>query len=317
MTATVGPFKGDVEAAYAHCRAVTRQSRSSFYAGMQMLPSETRDGIFALYAWARRVDDLADGCGERAYALAALERERDLLHGLRDGLLDQGASRDLVAVALADCVSRHEVPIEDLEEILEGCLMDVEGRHYATFEDLMVYCDRVAGAVGRAAVCVFGSSEPVLARELAGSLGRGMQLVNILRDIHEDWSKRSRVYIPTEDLELCGAYGSFGSILSDPGQEKVLQEVVALEAGRARRLLQEGSKVADHLSARSRPCVRAMATSYIRLLDAVESGSYGNGTHRGGLGRFVRLAATGLGAVAGRLGVWPLRYRSSAESAAQ
>jgi len=133
----------DVESAYAHCRDVTRASATSFYYGMRLLPRPRRVALYAVYAFARRIDDIADGPAGAAEKLAELERARGQL-----ALLGSSAG-DPVLAALADVCRNYPLPREALEELIDGAAMDVSGRTYASFDDLVVYCRRVGGTIGR------------------------------------------------------------------------------------------------------------------------------------------------------------------------
>ena len=148
-------------------------------------------------------------------------------------------------------------------EIIDGCEMDVTGTTYETIDDLVGYCRRVAGSVGRLSIAVFGSREPEQAVPLADALGVGLQLTNILRDIVEDRSF-GRVYLPSKDAESVGCAAD----LSGPPAE--IARVVALECRRADAWFEEGLQLLALLDGRGRACVSAMAGIYRRLLVRIE-----------------------------------------------
>ncbi len=139
-------------AAYEHCRRIARASRSSFYTGMRLLPPERREALFAVYALARRIDDVADGPLPPEQKLAGLER-------IRRELANLGESRDPVLVAVADASSRYPIPLDAFGDLVDGAEMDVRGTDYATFVELVVYCRRVAGSIGRLALGVFDAAD--------------------------------------------------------------------------------------------------------------------------------------------------------------
>lgn len=176
----------------------TGASRSSFYAGMRVLPKAEREAMYAIYGFCRRVDDIADDqTGDRAARHAALERWRADVAALYAG----GEAGQ--AAFLAGAVRRFGLEQADFLAVLDGMAMDVAqdicGPPFATLD---LYCDRVASAVGRLSVRVFGmEAEP--GRALAHHLGRALQFTNILRDVDED-AAIGRVYLPREELERAG-----------------------------------------------------------------------------------------------------------------
>jgi 15-cis-phytoene synthase len=179
--------------AYDTCRRVTRASGSSFYRGMSLLPHDRRDAIFAIYALARRIDDIADGPLPPQQKLAELDELRRSLACIDD-------SRDPVLGAVADAARRFPIPLDAFEDLVDGAEMDVRGRSYATFSELESYCRCVAGSIGRLSLGVFVTSDRTAAEPLADELGVALQLGNIVRDLTEDLAQ-GRVYVPTDDLE--------------------------------------------------------------------------------------------------------------------
>jgi 15-cis-phytoene synthase len=181
--------------AYRHCRDVTRASATSFYYGMRLLPTPRRMALYAVYAFARRVDDIADGPLPPEEKRSALERAQAELDRLEDPPPD-----DPVLVALSDACRRYPLPREALAQLVEGAAMDVSGTTYETFDALLAYCRRVGGTVGRLSLGAFGSTDKGAgAMQLADDLGVAFQLTNILRDVREDLAA-GRVYLPGEDL---------------------------------------------------------------------------------------------------------------------
>jgi phytoene synthase len=237
--------------AYRHCELVTRASATSFAYGMRLLPPERRAAMHAVYAFARRVDDLADEGLPPAQALAALSRARA-------AVLEPGAHPDdPVLVALADASTRYSLPLEAFSDLVDGVEMDVAGTTYATFDELVVYCRRVGGSVGRLSAAVFGPREPEAALRLADDLGVAFQLTNILRDVREDLAI-GRVYLPSSDLD------AFGCRLDAPSD--AFDELLRFEAARAEAWYERGLGLLPLLDRPSGACVRAMAGVYRRLL---------------------------------------------------
>jgi len=244
-----------VALAYEHCRRVARDSGSSFYAGMRLLPVERRNALFAVYALARRIDDVADDKGAPADKLAELDQIRRGLEHLDEGV-------DPVLVALADASARFPIPVAAFGELVDGAEMDVRGTRYATFDELELYCRCVAGSIGRLSLGVFDCSDRERAEPLADELGIALQIGNILRDVGED-AANGRVYFPAEDLER------FGCAVSASGFEGPIELVIAFEAERGLGRLRAGLELVPLIDRRSGSCVLAMAGKYRRLLERI------------------------------------------------
>jgi phytoene synthase len=243
-----------VEAAYAEVERLTRQRARNFAYGIMLLPRPKRRAIAAVYAFARRVDDIADG------PLPDAEK-RVLLEQLRGGL-DDPPGEQAMFVALADARQRFSIPRDALSALIDGGVQDTEQTRYADFDELRGYCARVAGAVGRACVAVYGADEP----ERAETLGVALQLINIVRDVAEDWSL-GRVYLPQDELVR------FGVAEDDIARGLVTpewRELMSFQAGRSRTHLAEGLTLLDHLDRRSAACVATFAGLYRSTLDRIE-----------------------------------------------
>ena len=233
----------------------TTASGSSFYAAMRILPREQREAMFHIYSFCRQVDDIADSDGPRPERLAALQQWRDDIDALYAGhpplrLVDYVAS-----------VKKFSLQREDFLAIIDGMEMDVPQEIRAPdMATLDLYCDRVASAVGRLSVRVFGlpTDDGIM---LAHHLGRALQLTNILRDIDED-AGLGRLYLPREELQKCGITST------DPHQvakNRNLPEVCAPLADRARGHFAK----ADEIMARHpRRLVRAprIMSKYYRVI---------------------------------------------------
>jgi phytoene synthase len=244
-----------VHDAYERCREIARASGSSFYAGMRVLPPGRRAAIFAIYALARRIDDIADGeapAGEKLARLAELRAE----------LAAIDTSDDPVLVALADAAGRFPIPLTAFSDLLDGAEADTRGDRYATFADLERYCRCVAGSIGRLSLGVFEASDRAAAEPLADDLGVALQLGNILRDLSDDLA-RGRVYLPTDDLERFGCGVREGTL------EGPAELVVAFEAERALGWLRRGLQLVPLLDRRSATCVLALSAPYRRLIERV------------------------------------------------
>ena len=285
----------DTLEAYAHCESVTRTRAANFYYGVRLLPHDRRRGMCAVYAFARRIDDIGDGTLPAPEKRRLLDAEAARLTEL--GAAEPGAlsSPDPVMRALADTYARFSPPPGALGELIEGVRMDVNGVTYERFEDLVVYCRRVAGAIGRVCLPVFGahdarSTAGPAAEALADNLGVAMQLTNILRDVRED-AENGRVYLPAEDLRRFGliaageergapaalasliARGAVGPDANGAGGDEVerLHALVRFEADRAHEWFRRGLGLAPLLDRRSAACLHAMAGIYRRLLMRIQA----------------------------------------------
>jgi phytoene synthase len=243
-------------AAYDECRRIARASGSSFYAGMRLLPPDRRDAIFAVYALARRIDDIADGPLSAEVKLAELERARADL-----GRLDE-TNGDRVLEAVADATRRYPIPVGAFRDLIDGAEMDARDHVYETFADTELYSRRVAGSIGRLALGVFETRDRETAQALADDLGVALQLTNILRDLAED-IRSGRIYLPAEDRER------FGCRVADGRLEGPVHLLVAFEAQRALGWLDHGLTLVPLLDRRSAACVLTMAGSYRRLLERI------------------------------------------------
>ena len=243
-----------------------------------VLPRPKRRAIAAIYAFARRVDDIADGDLPDDEKRARLEE----LHAV----LDQPGS-DPVLVALADARSRYPVPAEALHALIDGGLQDTRQNRYAIFEELHGYCRKVAGAVGVACVAVYGSDDT----ERAETLGVGLQLINIVRDVREDW-ELGRVYLPQDEL---AAYGVTEDDLAAGLVTPHWQALMAFQASRARAYVQDGLELLDSLDSRSAACVGTFAGLYRATLDRIEARGFDvfEGSVR--LSRLTKLRIVGAG----------------------
>jgi phytoene synthase len=249
----------NLQRAYAHCESLTRSRAANFYYGIRLLPPDRRRGLCAVYAMARRVDDIGDGGLDEQAKLDQLETVRRSLANLSVDAADP------VVAALGDAARRFDLPLDALEDLVGGVEMDVLGATYPAFADLEVYCRRVAGSVGRLSVAVFGSSDRARASALADDLGVAMQLTNILRDVREDLD-RGRVYLPGEDLDRFGC--SPADLAGSP--VGAVASLVRFEVARAREWFGGGLRVLPLLDVRAASCVSAMTGIYRRILARVE-----------------------------------------------
>jgi phytoene synthase len=214
----LGVAQADLDAV----EAIVRAAGTSFYRGMRVLPPDRRHAMYAIYAFCRMVDDIADDDGPFAAKQPRLEAWRERVAGLYRGQSDGPITRVLVAA-----VRRFDLRQHDFQAVIDGMQMDAESAIVAP--DLAVldlYCDRVAAAVGRLSVRAFGDASPA-ADQVAHSLGRALQLTNILRDLRED-AERGRLYLPREWLDAAGVPHDPAAALHAPGLHRVCARVVTL-----------------------------------------------------------------------------------------
>lgn len=249
------------EEAKAHVRAVTVASGTSFYWAMRFLPRARREAMFAIYAFCREVDDIADDHGTPDDKRRRLDLWRDEIDSLYGG-----APEELTARALLEPVRRFGMRREDFHAVIDGMKMDLgEGLKAPSFEELELYCHRVAGAVGLLSIRTFGAAGPH-AESFALSLGTALQLTNILRDLVED-AERDRLYLPRELLDEAGiAAASPQDVIRHAAIPGVCDAVARMAKDKfagARTALEECDRRA------LRPAV-VMMTHYRRLLEALE-----------------------------------------------
>jgi phytoene synthase len=285
---------------YAQCEAITRRQAANFYYGIRLLPRARRQAMSAVYAFARRVDDIGDGELPAAEKLLLLDAEALALLDLEAGRAPRVAGHDPVIAALRDARARFPLPAGALGELIEGVRLDIDGVSYETFDELVLYCRRVAGAIGRVCLAIFGlrgeAGGLADAEALADALGVALQITNILRDVRED-AENGRVYLPAEDLrrfelrnghdaEEAGATAAYIAALartasSPGGREEHAEELermaalIRFEAARGREWFARGMTLGPLLDRRSAACLLAMAGIYRRLLDRIEADPLG------------------------------------------
>jgi phytoene synthase len=247
----------DLATAYRHCERVTRRRAANFFYGIRLLPPAKRRAMCAAYAFAREVDDIGDGTLSPERKIAALDELQGRLHG------QNGTAPTPMMVALTDATQRFKLPVDAFGDLIAGVRMDIYPAQFETFDELVLYCRRVAGSIGRLCLAIFGSSDPERALVLADDLGVAMQLTNILRDVRED-AGNGRVYLPREDLRRfeCEEFPA--------GSPESLSALIAFEAVRGREWFDRGLQLVPLLDTRSASCVLAMTGIYRRLLDRIE-----------------------------------------------
>ncbi|WP_433372001.1 presqualene diphosphate synthase HpnD [Streptosporangium sp. CA-115845] len=268
----------DTADAYRHCEKIVRGQARNFSYGLRLLPPPKRRALSAVYAFARRVDDIADGDAPDGQRLTDLAAARAALGTARPD------PEDPVLVALHDTAIRYPLPLSAFEELIDGCAADVRGETYEHFDELLSYCRCVAGSIGRLSLGVFGTAGAAGTRDagdgrsdgrdvarvahLADALGVALQITNILRDVRED-RLAGRTYLPAEDLRRFGCTLNIDSSgrFTDPPDR--LAALMRFEADRARDWFDDGMRLLTALDVRSAACTAAMAGIYRCLLGRI------------------------------------------------
>lgn len=295
VTAPWTPAPRTLVMAYSVCKGITRTAAKNFYYAFLVLPRRKREALCAVYAFMRRCDDITDdptlSLPERRQKL---DNWLDALHAAQQGQ----PTDDAILLALTDAQRRYAIPAGLLDELAHGTAMDVEEEEaaaqtsatpglsiqYKTFEDLRLYCYRVASVVGLVCIHVFGYRDPA-AEPLAEQCGLAFQLTNIIRDVKED-AGMGRIYLPEEDLAKFNLTAS--DLLTAPDPVR-LKPLLALEADRAREFYRSGEELIPYVSEDSQPALWVLVTIYRRLLEKIAEKQYDVFTQRVALSRSEKL----------------------------
>jgi len=248
------------------CEDITRTQARNFYFGLRLLPAGMRVSLYAVYAWMRVADDIADEDG----IAAEVRRERldRFASATREALAGRPPAGDDVLVALAWVASRTELPAHEFDAAIEGQRMDLEPRAYTTFAETELYCDRVASTVGRICLAVWGvrdGVDPLRARELSTKRGVAFQLTNILRDVREDLA-RGRSYLPADELAAHGLDTASLVAWREPG---ACDRFMEMQCARAARFFDESAELDSMVSKDARPTIVAMSEIYRGILGVI------------------------------------------------
>ncbi len=253
-----------IDAAYNACRDITRTASKTFYLASLFLAAEKRRAVWAVYAFCRTADDLVDTGAPARERLARLaELESKLIAAAH------GTPTDPFFLAYADAAQRYAIPIQPALDLLRGARTDVTVRRYATYDELCEYCYLVASTVGLLVSPILGYASPE-ALPFGVTLGRAMQLTNILRDVGED-ARMGRIYLPTEDLNRFGYDES--EIFAGVVDERFIA-LMKFEIARVRELYAQALPGIAMLSSESRYTVRLALSLYRGILRAIELNGY-------------------------------------------
>ena len=260
----------NLDEAYEICRCITAKYAKTFYLGTMLMSEAKRRATWAIYAWCRRTDELVDGMqADTTDAETLFNWEKQLEATFR------GDPIHASDIALADTVKQYPMPIQPFKDMISGMRMDLKYDRYQTFDDLHLYCYRVAGTVGlmSAAIMGFETKDPSIiatATEAAIALGIAMQLTNILRDIGED-AQRGRIYLPLEDLQYFDYTEK--DLLNGVVDERWI-ELMRFQIQRARQFYQYAEDGISALCRDARWPVWSSLILYRNILKAIEQNNY-------------------------------------------
>ena len=266
----------EIVKAFRYCEVVTKKHAKSFYFAAKFLPRHKRKAVYPIYALCRHVDDEIDESAteNQEKAIKAVEKWRSELEKVYAGEADNGQrttdnGQFLVLSAWRELLQTYKIPLKLPLELIEGVLMDTHTNRFETFEELYVYCYRVASTVGLMSSEILGYSNGK-ALEYAEKMGVGMQLTNILRDVKED-AGRGRIYLPQEDLRRFDV--SEEQIFAGRADENFIR-MMKFQVARARDFYREGERGIGFLEKDSRFTVLLASRVYGRILDEIERQQY-------------------------------------------
>ena len=269
-------MSSEIEKAYQYCREITRRHAKSFYFAAKFLPPQKQQPIYALYALCRRVDDEVDEAevASETEAIAAVEKWKNVLDQIYDDSKSfsqpkREEGQNEIFIAWKDLLTAYKIPRDLPLELMRGVLMDTHIRRYETFDELYVYCYRVASTVGLMSSEIFGYAQPETL-EYAEALGIAMQLTNILRDVKED-AAMDRIYLPQEDLRKFGVTEE--QIFANRADENFTR-LMKYEIERACRFYRKAEQGIPLLEKDTRFTVMLAARLYAKILDEIEKQNY-------------------------------------------
>lgn len=284
-----------LKAAYTHCRGVTQRSSKTFYWGSLFLPPPKRHAVWVIYAFCRVVDDIVDeldlpGSPRIGHLSGSVSPGRELDHWREalTRLYQRGYAdpSDQIQFAWSEMLKSYDVPLEPALELLQGVAMDLTINRYDSFEELYLYCYRVAGTVGLLTSPIFGFNDQA-ALEHAVDLGIALQLTNILRDVGED-SARNRIYLPQKELQRFeySEADLFEGVINDS-----FRELVRFQMERAEEYYLRAQPGISLLSSDCRVAIRLSSALYRGILDRIRLNNYNVFTKRASVPLKNKLAA--------------------------
>ena len=275
--AATHPAPGDatLEASFEWCRRLSRKRARNFYYGMKLTPPDKRRAMYAVYAWMRAADDVADK-PDGAIRNGRIEARVALLETLReqtgraldpegDPIPDDGEPHAPMWPAVRQTFLQYAIPCEYLHAMIDGQLLDVRRHAYRIFDDLYDYCYKVASVVGLTCIEVWGYDNTEATRKLAEHRGIAFQLTNILRDVVED-AQRGRTYLPAEDFQT---YGLNPSQLTAKTAGHAFNRFIRYQVERAMSYYDRSRDLEKHLAPSCRATSWAMMRTYRGLLERI------------------------------------------------
>jgi phytoene synthase len=258
---------------------ITRQSKSNLALAFVALPRERRKDASVFYAFCRVVDDLADEPGDAVEKQSALDR-------WRGAVAAPCADDPPLASAVRALIAKYALPVGYFHEIIAGVEMDLHGASYVTWDELRVYCHRVASVVGLVSIEIFGCRDP-RSREYAENLGLALQLTNILRDVGQDLTNGGRIYLPAEDLAY---FGVTTDDLRAHRHDERFSALMNFEAARAREFFLQAHRALTRIDRRALVAAEIMAAIYQKLLEKMQRDDFRVFDRRYALPKWQKLA---------------------------
>jgi phytoene synthase len=262
MVSQIDPAR--LQSSRDYCHELTRRAAKNFYYGLKLMPEPKRSAMYALYAYMRLVDDIADEPDGRTVQqrIGDLNTWREKTHAAFEGDVPGG---EQLWPAFAELVRNFQIPRKIFDEMIEGQAHDLEPTPINTFEDLRLYCYRVASVVGLASIYVWGFQGGQGTEALAIDRGIAFQLTNVLRDLSED-AALGRCYLPADEMRR---FGITANDLREKKGDGKFQEMMEFQIARAREYYRRSAALESHIDPDSQPTLVAMTDIYYRLLEKI------------------------------------------------
>ena len=244
-----------------YCRQKAAESHSSFLSGFRFLSVEKRNAITVLYAFCRELDDVVDGCTDPNVAQITLNWWRSDL----EKVFNNEMSEHPVHQALKDIQVNFDLPKNEFEALIDGMQMDLEQARYGSFDELKLYCHRVAGVVGRLIARILGFSNPKTL-EYADKMGLALQLTNIIRDVGED-ARQGRIYLPIEEMQK---FDVPANVIMQCKPTDNFAKLMQFQVNRARKTYREAMMLLPAEDKKSQKVGLIMAAIYYALLNEID-----------------------------------------------
>lgn len=244
-----------------YCRQKAAESHSSFLSGFRFLSVEKRNAITVLYAFCRELDDVVDGCTDPNVAQITLNWWRSDLEKVFNNEMPEHP----VHQALKDIRASFDLPKNEFEALIDGMQMDLEQARYGSFDELKLYCHRVAGVVGRLIARILGFSNPKTL-EYAEKMGLALQLTNIIRDVGED-ARQGRIYLPIEEMQK---FDVPANVIMQCKPTDNFAKLMQFQVDRARETYRDAMLLLPAEDKKSQKVGLIMAAIYYALLNEID-----------------------------------------------